>query len=90
MLFEYHICNMPLFIGLFQDLLLWKTVEGTGDLQDAGQDLDSKYFPISGTYVCSFSFLRENKEWNKMFSSCWGGLEWLFVQCPDNFQSCKL
>lgn len=62
MLFEYHICNMLLFMGLFQGLLVWKTVEVTGDLQDGGQDLDSKYFAITGNYVCSFSFLREDKE----------------------------
>lgn len=53
---------MLLFTELFQDLLVWKAAEVTGDLQDAGYDLDAKYFAITGNYVCSFSFLRENKE----------------------------
>lgn len=62
LLFEYRICNVLLFIELFQDLLVWKTVEIIWDLQDAEQDLESKYFAITGNYVCSFSFLREKKE----------------------------
>lgn len=62
LLFEYHICHVLLFTELFLDLLVWKAVEGTGDFQDAGQDLDSKSFAVTGNYVCSLSFLRENKE----------------------------